>query len=471
MQAVGAMKLGCLTLAAGLALVTVATVAPCRGMATPPAKTAAASALTSPRKLASVTITGSPFPDADVLASAGLQLGADVTEDDFRHATGLLGLTGAFREVRYKYDFTADTVNLQIDLRPAEHYVDVQFDNFVWMPDQELRQALKKRVPLFDGKSPVEGEMLDQLALAIDWVLNDRGIGGHAEYERTAKLGDTSGQPGPVVFSVKQITIRVSQLDFPGVSAEMEPLLQKASEVWSKENYSNALTQDLRQFTLPLTFARRGFLNAKIAEPALKITQPVSSPVPAAPTDPAAPAAITATTAVEVSIPVMEGRRYKLGQITWQGNKALGETKLASYLTIGADSILDEPQLHAELDRAQASYGRIGYMRASLTTVRTLDDAKGTANYLISVDEGPVYRMGTLAVEGIDHKEEARVQELWPLREGDVFSTVALQRLPSPAAIGLAANYEWAVTSGMGLDDVNHTVDVTLHFEPKAKQR
>lgn len=446
------------------AVLLLMTLGPAFAHAAPPAHTAA---LTSPRRLATVTLTGSPFPDADVLAAANLQIGAQVTEEDFRRATEALGQSGAFVDVRYKYDYTPDAVNLQIEVQPAEKYTDVEFDNFVWMDETELRAQLRKRVPLFSGKVPVEGEMLDQLALAIDWVLNERGVPGHAEYERTARLGDTSGAMGPVRFSVRQVNIRIAKLSFPGASPEMEPLLRKASEAWAKESYSKSLTVDLQMFTLPRAYARRGFLNAKFKEAEVKALTGCDATAAAG----SQPACEPGSWTVEVALPVVEGRRYQLGKVTWQGNKTIPETRLAEFLTQRPDKNLDEPQLHDEIDKAQASYGRVGHPRAALTVVRTLDESLGVANYVISVDEGPLYRMGALTVEGLDHKEMARVEELWPLREGDVFSTLAIQKLPSPTQIGLGTNYEWKVTSQMGFDDALHTVDVTLHFEPQAKQK
>ncbi len=439
-------------------------VPPAKSAATPPTSLSSLSSLSSPRRLASVTITGSPFPDIDVLAAAGLQIGASVTEEDFRHATDALGHTGAFLEVRYKYDFTPDTVNLQLEMQPAEQYTDVQFDNFVWFDEAELRRELKQRVPLFDGRVPVDGEMLDQLALAIDWVLNEHGVAGHAEYERTAKLGDTSGKAGPVVYTVQQVTIAVRHVDFPGASAEVLPKLQGAIAKWLQESYSRSATADMEQYTLPKTYSRLGYLNARFDPPVITVV-PES-----APTGADGEKILAGKTSVDIALPVREGRQYKLGTVTWTGNKAIPEDKLAAFLTLSAEKPLDEIELHSEIDRSEASYRQRGYMRATANVVRTLDESKGVANYMIAVEEGSLYRMGTLNVEGIDHKQAARVEELWALREGDVFSTKALEHLPTPTQIGLGENYEWAVRSELGFDDTLHNVDVTLYFDPKVKK-
>ena len=140
-------------------------------------------------------------------------------------------------------------------------------------------------------------------------------------------------------------------------------------------------------------------------------------------------------------------------------------------VTLKTDDPANEPQLAQEIEKVRALYGTGGYMKASAKLKPQLDDATGVANYKVELDEGAQYRMGSLDVEGLDNNASARVQELWTLREGDVFSTDSLRHIPGATAIGLGTNYDWTVKSEMSFDDTNHTVDVNLHFEPRSKSK
>src|SRR5438309_3232451 len=60
-------------------------------------------------KLLSIKITGTKlYTPEEVIAAAGLQIGAQVTEQNFKQASQRLGETGAFTEITYSYSYSSD---------------------------------------------------------------------------------------------------------------------------------------------------------------------------------------------------------------------------------------------------------------------------------------------------------------------------------------------------------------------------
>ena len=119
--------------------------------------------------------------ESDVVRASGLQLGQNATEREFQQVVQKLGDTGLFTAVAYTYHYTAVGADLELQVRESPKLVPVRFDNFVWFSDEELLSWLRSRVPLFDGKLPLNGSLDDQVADALNSILAEHKILGHAE--------------------------------------------------------------------------------------------------------------------------------------------------------------------------------------------------------------------------------------------------------------------------------------------------
>src|SRR5580704_15031895 len=109
-------------------------------------------------KLISIKTTGTKrYTSDEVIAASGLQIGETVSEDDFKKAARVLGETGAFGDVLYSFEYSADGTKLELQVQDADRFVPVRFDNLVWFSDQELLDQLHAAVPLFQGQLPVGG--------------------------------------------------------------------------------------------------------------------------------------------------------------------------------------------------------------------------------------------------------------------------------------------------------------------------
>ena len=90
-------------------------------------------------KLVSIKVTGSQrYTNEEILATAGLQIGKPVNEDDFKKATEQLGQTGLFSNASYSYTYSSEGAKLDLQLSDNDQLVPARFDNFVWMSGQRI---------------------------------------------------------------------------------------------------------------------------------------------------------------------------------------------------------------------------------------------------------------------------------------------------------------------------------------------
>ncbi|OLB24752.1 MAG: hypothetical protein AUH15_00335 [Acidobacteriales bacterium 13_2_20CM_55_8] len=398
-------------------------------------------------KLISMNVTGTKrYTPAEIITATGLQLGQTVSEADFKRASQQLGETGAFSDVAYTYQYSAQGTKLDLQVEDSNQFIPVRFDNFVWFSDQELAEKLHGVVPLFHGQLPVAGGLIDQVSDALQTLLLERKLQGRADYMRTAH------RDGPIeafVFKVTGPTIGIRNVAFTGSAPAELPLLQAAAKNLQGEEYLRSTLQVQAEKNLLPIYLERGYLKAAFADSQAKIAQ--ENPQ---------------ETIVDVDFPVNPGRQYKLTQIHWSGNTVFAAEKLQPLIHLQTGQYANAVQLSNDLEAVQKLYGTRGYLAAHIRSIPQMDDTQSTVGYQLQVHEGDMYRMGELEIQGLDARTTARLVESWKLRGGDPYDASYPQQFLNDTnhLIPLAP---WKISVHNSLNEKDKTVDVTLHFDPK----
>lgn len=123
----------------------------------PPAKEAASS------KIAVVTVAGAKkIPAEQIVSASGLKAGDVVTKEQIQGAADKLAALGIFSAVNYRFAVKGDGIALEFQVAEAPTYP-LSYDNFPWLTDAEIGEAIRTSVGLFAGESPGDGAMVDQI--------------------------------------------------------------------------------------------------------------------------------------------------------------------------------------------------------------------------------------------------------------------------------------------------------------------
>ena len=181
----------------------------------------------SPSKLISIRVTGSArYTPAQIVAATGLKLGQTVSDEDFKGVSQHLGETGAFGNVAYSFQFNPEGIKLDLQVSDSNPFVPVRFENFVWLSDQELRQKLSTREPLFQGQLPVSGNLADQVSEALQALAIEHNLHGRVDYLRA---GPQDGPIDAFEFSITGQPVTVRKIGFSGAGTAELPLLEGAA--------------------------------------------------------------------------------------------------------------------------------------------------------------------------------------------------------------------------------------------------
>jgi len=338
----------------------------------------------------------------DALARSGLQAGQAATIEEIEAAAERLSQSGLFRQLGYSVKGTTEASVLTFKVEEMKTGVRVVFDNFVWFTDEELAEAVRRKVPSFDGTAPEAGGVTAEITQALQELLGARKIEGTVEYMPSA---DASGRHAEHVYTVKGAALRVCSLSFPGARTLTEEELVRKSGPVLDNDYSRLFVAGFVTANLLPLYHERGLLRASFAP--LRVTKAAPTP--------------ECEQGLAVAVPVDEGSIYVWGGAEWSGQQALTPQELDFALGMKPREVANTARMEKGLASVRRAYGRKGYLTARAAGAPEFDDANRRVVYRFTVTEGAPYRMGTLTLDGLDERDTNNVKVRWRILPGEVY--------------------------------------------------
>jgi len=414
---------------------------------TAPQKKPARAAAAAAGKLQRIKITGSSrYTPEQMLSFSGLHIGDTVENENFKEVTQRLGETGLFTDVAYSFTSSSSGIEVDFQLVDSKKLVPSEFENFVWFPDDDLRNRLRASVPLFQGELPLDGTLVDTVGDALQAFLAFGGV-ENAKVDIMRHSAEEDGPVDSIVYSVSGINVRIRSFEFPGAGEAELPKLIDAAKRQQGEEYLRSKLRILSRVDLMPVYLREGKLRAKFGDSQAKVVKQDKEEA-----------------LVDAVIPVEEGRQYKLGGLEWSGNKLFPTARLEPSVHLQPGQLVDAIQLKADLTKVNQIYRTKGYINASVDPQVELDDTQGTASYKLIVKEGDQYKMGELELVGLDDKTKVKAQEAWALREGEPYDGSYAKSYLKTLRDIFPPNLDWKMVVHESVNEQDKTVDVTLHF-------
>ena len=404
--------------------------------------------------LSDVRVQGLKSLSADqVITLSQLQKGAQVGKADLQAAADRLLQTGLFAKVNYNFQTKAEELTATFQLEEAPR-VPVYYDNIAWFGDSELNDAIRAKLPFFDGTLPDGGAVVDQAADAITGILTAHNFTVTLEHDL---LASPIGEGNVQRFSVQQSPFFIASVDFSDPSAAASHAVQQAladsvqGKPYSRMTIDLFLAEQLRPF-----YIQKGFLRVKLGPPEIRLTGDPNKKLP---------------DQLPIFVPIKTGPVYRFKDVTWSGNAILSTITLTNEIGLKPGDVADGMQIEGAWDRVREEYGQRGYLDAKVNPVVTYDDQATTASYAVSVVEGPQYRYNSLVLTGLSLAAEKKLQQMWPVQEGAVFDKQAFEKLltklqtrPADVFGDLPLHYD-SVGHWLRTDAAKRQVDVLLDFK------
>ena len=127
---------------------------------------------------------------------------------------------------------------------------------------------------------------------------------------------------------------------------------------------------------------------------------------------------------IDILMPIEEGGRYRLGNITFSGNKAVTNVKaLRSTFAIKDGEWFNATMISKGLENLKKAYGQLGYINFGAIPKLTYDDQKDTVSLNIDIDEGKPFYVSRIEFSGNTITRDRVIRRELLLEEGQVYNS------------------------------------------------
>jgi outer membrane protein insertion porin family len=128
--------------------------------------------------------------------------------------------------------------------------------------------------------------------------------------------------------------------------------------------------------------------------------------------------------AIDITIPVEEGEQYRLGGITFTGNKRVTNQKaLRSLFKLKDGQIFDASQVGKGLENMRKAYGQLGYINFTAVPTPRIDEPKKLVYLTMDIDEGKPYYVSRIEFRGNTTTRDSVIRRELLLEEGQVYNS------------------------------------------------
>ncbi len=383
-------------------------------------------------------------PD-ELSAATGVKKGATYTADFLAQGAQKLMASGVFEKVSYKFD-GADLIYLLSD-NPDLYPVIIE--NLPLDPALNPDTELRKSIPLYHGKVPSEGGVLDSVRQSLAAMLSLQGIS--ATVTAVPAGADPHRKATAMKFRIDAPPVKIGELHLIGVSDTLSAEMGRIAHHVTLDYDSLHSAQQIEDF-VTAAYRDRGYAAVKVH--AVRSGNAVSG---------------SGAILVPFDVKIDEGRSYKLGSVQIA-------TGLPVTLNDVSKALPSRDRFPLETRYVGALRGAVflflksrGYLDCSVTLTPSIDESAGTADYTIYAVPGPVYHLGLLKFENVGDAMRAQLMRSWQMMPGDPFNesyvgnfiTVAQKNDPAlqRSLVGVKVSYD------VRSDPETHDVNVIIRLE------
>ena len=394
-----------------------------------------------------IQFEGDPeYSDLELLAVSGLKPGVVVSSPELNDRSKLMMDTGMFDSLTYKFD----GADLIFSLIPASLLYPIRLENLPLTPGPGLDAKLHDRFPLYHGKVPAEGGLLESVRAALEDMLAAQGIKATVTALPFGEAG--TRKVSAMNFSIATPQVRVGALQLQGVSPSMMPGVKNLADHTVGAPFDTANSTTNIEVAFATFYADDGYAAVKVH--AVQSGEPVIDP---------------GAVDVPFTVTVEEGRLYKLGAIRLPPGSLASQAEIDK--ATGARAMVKGVITRAIWDSIAARYKSKGYIDITMTPHPQFDEAAGIVNYTVDFNPGPVYHLALVKFDNVSDDLRKLLMRNWTMFPGDPFdetyvSNFILNAQTSDPVLrrtlsGVKVSYD------VHADPVSHDVNLLIRLERK----
>ncbi|HVF56546.1 MAG TPA: outer membrane protein assembly factor BamA [Pyrinomonadaceae bacterium] len=308
---------------------------------------------------------------------------------------------------------------------------DIVFKDMKSVAEADVLKAFRENRIGVSKESPYDPVKVNNARRVIKELLAARGRPNAVVNVDTEEVSQTSVA---ITFNVEEgERVRVVEIDFEGnqifKDGELRSQLKLVKEAGliSRFRGQDILDTQKLEYDLKVNVTNymrsKGYLEARTGEPRVEGLGERRTGFPILPL----PLLSSVDEALRVTVPVIEGKLYRLGELKIEGNSIFSEQNIRDVIGLKTGEVANGQRLYKALQEdLKRLYGRAGFIQYSFEFDPTFkpnpqNAQEGVADFTITVNEGRQFSLRRLEFQGNTFTRDNVLRREVALNEGDVF--------------------------------------------------
>ena len=325
-------------------------------------------------------------------------------------------------------------VNVIFEVKELPIIRDLQFEGLKSVPESEVLKAFRERRVGVSKESiydPVK-------ARAAERVLKELlAAKGHPNATITRRTDEVSATSTALTFLINEgERVRVVEIQFEGNQIFSDGKLRsqmkyvKEAGLISRFKGMDILDREKLDFDLRHVdnyMRSKGYLQARHGEPRVEGIGKRRTGFPILPL----PFLSSVDEGLRVTVPILEGRIYRIGEMKIEGNSIFSEDAIKAVIGLGKGDIANGEKIGKALfENLKKYYGQQGFIEYTAEPTPTFKDnpqkpEEGIVDFLITIEEGKQFTLRRLEFIGNTFTRDNVLRREVLLNEGDIYNQSA----------------------------------------------
>ena len=335
--------------------------------------------------------------------------------------------TGYFENLRIEREDTEKGIILDVYVQEKPTIREINYKGLNSVSQSDVLDRFKKEKVSLSVESQFDPTKIKRAESVIREMLAE-----HGHQFATIKTDVKTIPPASVQvhFNIKEgPTVKVGQIRFAGNQHVSGRVLRRSmanlkpigipyslifENLFSKTFDSSKLEEDSER--VRQAYRDRGYANAAVEEPKTQIRDQgglnwfTFRP--------------NKGKRIDILMPIEEGERYRLGTISFSGNKAYTNVRaLRAQFALKDGDWFSATLMGKGLENLKKAYGSLGYINFAAIPKPTYDEQKKTVSFDIDIDEGKQFYVSRIEFQGNTITRDRVIRRELMLDEGQVYNS------------------------------------------------
>lgn len=322
-------------------------------------------------------------------------------------------------------------INVIFEVKELPIIRDLQFDGLKSVQESDVLKAFRERRVGVSKESIYDPVKVRNAMRVIKELL---AAGGHPNATVEERTEEVSATSLAITFVIREgDRVRVVEIQFEGNTVFSDGALRGAMKYVKEAGFitrfksSDILDREKLEYDLRLVdnyMRSKGYLQARHGEPRVESVGRRRTGFPILPL----PLLSSVDEGLRITVPIVEGKVYRLGEFKVEGNSIFSETQIRAVIGLNKGDIADGEKVSKGLfENLKKFYGQQGFIEYTAEPVPTFKDNpqnpnEGIVDFTVTIEEGKQFTLRRLEFVGNTFTRDNVLRREVLINEGDIYN-------------------------------------------------